>query len=107
MGRITVLLIAILLTTATDAIVAQRRGAAPARRTPPATPPRKEPAVFNCPAPLGTGVTSKKSYCDVLTARLPAEGIVIPLPPHVGPVTLTFDLHNRHTYSEEQVLAKR
>ena len=24
-----------------------------------------------------------------------------PLPPHTGPVTLTFDLHNRHTYSEE------
>ena len=33
----------------------------------------------------------------------PATGIKIPLPPHKGPVTLTFDLHNRHTYSEEQM----
>jgi hypothetical protein len=29
------------------------------------------------------------------------------LPPHTGDVTLTFDLHNRHTYSEELVKAKR
>src|SRR5439155_1682782 len=29
------------------------------------------------------------------------------LPPHEGPVTLTFDLHNRHTYSEELVRAHR
>jgi hypothetical protein len=60
-----------------------------------------------CPAPLGVGVNSKRNFCDVLTGRIPAEGILIALPPHVGPVTLTFDLHNRHTYSEEQVQAKR
>ena len=34
-------------------------------------------------------------------------GIVIPFPPHQGPVTLTFNLHNRHTYSEEQTKANR
>ena len=28
-------------------------------------------------------------------------------PPHIGPVTLTFDLHNRHTYSEELVKTNR
>ena len=33
--------------------------------------------------------------------------MLIDLPPHQGPVTLTFDLHNRHTYSEEQVKAHR
>ena len=33
--------------------------------------------------------------------------LLIALPPHQGPVTLTFDLHNRHTYSEEQVKANR
>ena len=39
--------------------------------------------------------------------RDPAGGIVIPFPPHQGPVTLSFDLHNRHTYSEEQIKTNR
>ena len=32
---------------------------------------------------------------------------MIQIPPHKGPATLTFDLHNLHTYSEEQVKAHR
>ena len=40
---------------------------------------------------------------DVITGRDTSEGIVIMLPPHTGPVTLTFDLHNRHIYSEELI----
>lgn len=60
-----------------------------------------------CPTPLGVGVTSQKSYCDVLTGRDPAQGILIPVPEHSGTATLTFDLHNRHTYSEEQVKLKQ
>ncbi|MNC85445.1 hypothetical protein D3C83_10440 [compost metagenome] len=39
--------------------------------------------------------------------RDPAEGIIIELPPHTGPVTLTFDLHNRHTFSEALVKSGR
>ena len=62
---------------------------------------------MKCPAPLGVGVTSRRSFCDVLTGRDPAAGIIITLPAHRGPVTLTFDLHNRHTYSEEQMKDKR
>ena len=58
---------------------------------------------MTCPTPLGVGVTTKLSFCDVLTGRDPAAGMLIALPPHTGPVTLTFDLHNRHTYSEEQM----
>ena len=42
-----------------------------------------------------------------MTGRDPAAGMLITLPPHRGPVTLTFDLHNRHTYSEEQMKANR
>jgi hypothetical protein len=68
---------------------------------------RKEAADLACPTPLGTGVTTQQSYCDVLTGSDPAVGILIKLPRHRGPVTLTFDLHNRHTYSEEQVKAGR
>ena len=35
--------------------------------------------------------------------RDPAQGIVITLPPHAGPGTLTFDLHARHLYSEDEM----
>jgi hypothetical protein len=81
----------------------------PARRPapPPLPPPKQEPADVVCPTPLGTGVASNLAFCDVMSGRNPAEGIVIKLPLHRGPVTLTFDLHNRHTYSEEQVKANR
>lgn len=58
---------------------------------------------MSCPAPLGVGVATKQMFCDVLTGRGPADGIIITIPPHRGEVTLTFDLHNRHTYSEEQL----
>jgi hypothetical protein len=60
-----------------------------------------------CPAPLGTGVKTNQTFCDVMTGRDPVAGILIKLPPHRGPVTLTFDLHNRQTYSEEQVKTGR
>ncbi len=56
---------------------------------------------------LGVGVNTKQDFCDVMTGRDPAEGMRIKLPPHKGPVELTFDLHNRHTYSEEQAKANR
>jgi hypothetical protein len=62
---------------------------------------------MTCPSQLGVGVTSKRAFCDVLAGRDPAGGILIMLPPHVGDVTLTFDLHNRHTYSDEQMKDKR
>ena len=81
----------------------------PARR-PVAPPPpvlKKIAPEIVCPTPLGIGVTTKQSFCDVMTGRDPTAGILIKLPPHRGPVTLTFDLHNRHTYSEEQVKAGR
>ncbi|HUR34158.1 MAG TPA: hypothetical protein VM032_10215 [Vicinamibacterales bacterium] len=78
----------------------------PARRAAPA-PPVVEAPEMKCPTPLGTGVTTKRDFCDVLTGRDPAAGIVITLPPHRGDVKLTFDLHNRHTYSEEQMRDKR
>jgi hypothetical protein len=83
--------------------------ATPARR-PPAPLPSKTQTVapeWMCPTPLGVGVKSKVAFCEVMTGRDPAGGILVKLPPHTGPVTLTFDLHNRHTYSEEQVKAHR
>jgi hypothetical protein len=66
-------------------------------------PPRVEPAMVTCPQPLGEGVRTKKRYCDVIIGREPAQGILVTIPPHVGVATVLFDLHNRHTYSEEAV----
>ena len=81
----------------------------------PARKPAPAPAVslkkiapeMTCPAPLGVGVRTKLAFCEVMAGRDPAGGVVIQVPPHKGPATLTFDLHNLHTYSEEQVRAKR
>ena len=35
-------------------------------------------------------MNTKRVFCDVLTGRDPAAGIVIVFPPHVGDVKLTF-----------------
>ena len=74
-----------------------------ASRRAPAGQLKKDPAMVECPSLLGDGVETKRSFCDVLINRDPAAGIVIKLPPHRGDVTLTFDLQNRHTYSEELI----
>jgi hypothetical protein len=89
-----------------DTLVAQTRRA-PARRPAPQPAVKTEPAEFVCPSPLGEGVQTMRLFCDVLTGRDPADGIIINLPPHTGPVTLTFDLHNRHIYSEELIKTNR
>ena len=41
-----------------------------------------------------------------MTGRDPLAGIIVKIPPHRGAVTLSFDLHNRHNYSEELIKAK-
>lgn len=61
---------------------------------------RRAPIVRNsqdvvCPADLGKGVKSKRAFCDVTVGTDPAAGIVMRVPPHAGPSTLRFDLHNR------------
>ena len=80
----------------------------PARKPAPAPlPPRKEAPEIVCPTPLGIGINTKREFCDVMSERDPTAGVIIKLPDHKGPVTLTFDLHNRHTYSDEQAKANR
>jgi hypothetical protein len=56
-----------------------------------------------CRESLGVGARTKASYCFVLAGRDPAQGVLVTIPPHTGAATLTFTLHNRHTYSEEEV----
>jgi hypothetical protein len=85
------------------------RTSKPATRKPAAVviKPVQAPADIACPSPLGAGVKTKLSFCDVLAGRDPKAGIIIKFPPHRGELTLTFDLHNRHTYSEDEVRMKR
>ena len=93
----------LIVATAPFAAGQARRGSAPAA----APAVRTEPAKLRCPQPLGQGVQTGRMFCDVVITREPTEGVVVFLPPHTGEMTLTFDLHNRHTYSEELVKAKR
>ena len=76
-------------------------------RSPRAVPPRVEPAKVTCPESLGTGVRTGAQYCFVLAGRDPSQGVLVAIPPHTGEAVLRFDLHNRHTYSEEQMRAGR
>ena len=77
-----------------------RRGAAaPATRT--------EPAMFDCPSLLGEGVAD-----EALVLRRADRPRSRRRHHHHAaaahrPVTLTFDLHNRHTYSEELIKTNR
>lgn len=103
------LLTLLVAVTLTGSLVAQARRGAPR----PATPQAQTAGVttaevaLDCPAPLGTGMQTRRLYCDVMTGTDQADGIVIPLPPHIGPVTLVFDLHNRHLYSEDLIRSGR
>jgi hypothetical protein len=105
-GRWSVVVVAVIAMLASTLDAQTRR---PTTRKPAAAArkPTVAPAEMTCPSPLGTGVKTKREYCDVLTGRDPKQGIIIKLPPHRGPVTLRFNLHNRHTYSEEEVRTKR
>jgi hypothetical protein len=85
---------------------AQRRRA-PARKPAPLPALKLESAQAKCPETLGTGVKTGASFCFVLAGRQPADGILVSIPPHAGPATLMFDLHNRHTYSDEDIRAGR
>ena len=87
--------------------LAQARKPARKAATPPAAALKKVAPEMSCPAPLGVGVRTRLSFCEILAGRDPAGGVVIQVPPHKGAATLTFDLHNLHTYSEEQVKAHR
>ena len=79
------------------------------------TPARKAPepplsriqAEWKCSSELGVGVKTARRFCDVLTGNDPKEGVLVTIPPHRGPVTISFELHNRHTYSAELVKLKQ
>jgi hypothetical protein len=68
---------------------------------------RIEPAEVECPSVLGVGVDTDRTYCDVPIGDEIADGVIVRIPPHRGPATVTFTLHGRHTYSEDEVARGR
>jgi hypothetical protein len=95
------------LVIAVPAFAQARKPVKKAAPPPAAAAMKKVTPELSCPAPLGVGVRSKLAFCEILAGRDPATGMMIQIPPHKGPATLTFDLHNLHTYSDEQVKAHR
>src|SRR5438132_3396172 len=59
----------------------------PVRQPAPPPPPALEKIApdMSCPTPLGVGLKTKRLFCDVMTGRDPAEGVLIKIPPHQGP----------------------
>jgi hypothetical protein len=108
MRKLTALLVLLLLSSA-GADAQQRRTPTTKKPKPQPAPvkAKTEPAKVTCPESLGVGVKTGNSYCFVIAGRDPAQGALVAIPPHVGEATLRFDLHNRHTYSEEQMKAGR
>jgi hypothetical protein len=114
--RMLVTILALALTTLPVVSAQTTKKKAPPKKNTPATRPAEKAAPaaamvraqaeVTCPSELGVGVTTKRRFCDVLAGRTPADGILITLPPHRGPVTLSFELHNRHTFSEDLARAK-
>jgi hypothetical protein len=74
-----------------------KKAAAKPAATKTATPETK------CPSLIGMGVKTVRSFCDVPYGRDPEKGVIVSLPPHAGTATLTFDLHARHLYSDEEI----
>jgi hypothetical protein len=98
-------------TFAVPAPDAQTRKTTPKKSTPakkaPEPPPSRIQAELKCSSELGVGVKTARRFCDVLTGSDPKEGVLVTIPPHRGPVTISFELHNRHTYSAELVKLKQ
>jgi hypothetical protein len=113
MRMVTALMLGLMMFAA-DAAQAQARRSPTAKPTTkpkpkpaPAAQPRTDDAKVTCPESLGVGVRTGEAYCFVIAGRDPPQGVLVDIPPHTGDATLRFSLHNRHTYSEEQMRAGR
>jgi hypothetical protein len=88
-----------------DASAQKRRPAprkpAPAKKADPKAALKTMTPAVKCPSLIGMGVKTIRSFCDVPAGRDPQQGVVVTIPAHTGPATLSFDIHARHTYSDE------
>jgi hypothetical protein len=94
-------LIAVVVVAAAPASAQSRRRPAPKKPAARAAALKTTTPDVKCPSLLGMGVKTIRSFCDVPAGTDPQQGIVVTFPPHAGPATLSFDVHARHTYSEE------
>jgi hypothetical protein len=103
LSRLLALAIAAALAAAPASAQSRRRPAPRKRAARPAPAPAQKTSTpeVKCPSLIGMGVKTIRSFCDVPAGTDPQQGIVVTLPPHSGTATLSFDLHARHTYSEE------
>ncbi len=62
-----------------------------------------EPAEVRCPSVLGVGVNTDLAFCDILIQQDAGLGARVMLPARRGEATVSFNLHNRHNYSEDEV----
>ena len=99
--RLVALALAVATLVTANVTDAQTRKTTPKRSTPAKKAPEPEPihmpADVTCSSELGIGITTRRRFCDVLTGTTPTEGVLVAIPPHRGPVTISFELHNRHT----------
>lgn len=114
MWRALALLVAVPLVPAFVALDAQTRSTrkppqtkSSTKKPPPAPVMTQAVPALTCPSTLGPGLRTKHLFCDVLIGRNPQDGLVIKMPPRRGAARLLFDLHNRHTYSEQETKAGR
>jgi hypothetical protein len=77
------------------AVVAASAVLAAAQKTPAANPARRTSTTFTCDSELGSGVATKRRFCDVIVASVAADSVSVTIPAHTGTATLSFDLHNR------------
>jgi hypothetical protein len=105
--RISAAVIVAMLACSSTLDAQQRRRQPPRKPKPVPVQLKTEPAKVTCPESLGVGVRTGSTYCFVTAGRDPVQGMLVDIPPHTGDATLTFDLHNRHTFSEEQMRAGR
>ena len=105
--RIACLVLAAAVFPRVDADAQQRRRPTTRGAKPAPVAMKTEPANVKCPESLGVGVNAGVLYCFVMAGRDPAQGVLVSIPPHTGEASLRFDLHNRHTFSEEQMRAGR
>ena len=84
-----------------------RKATPRAAKKAPEVPLSRIQAEWRCMSELGVGVSTGRRFCDVLTGNDPKQGVLVTVPPHRGPVTMSFELHNRHTYSAELVKLKQ
>jgi len=80
--------VAAMLALGAGVFAAGQRATAPARGT-------RNVTTVDCAASLGSGINTRRGFCDVIIAATPAESVSMTIPAHTGTATLQFDLHNR------------